>query len=214
MLSLLLYHVAGHAYNDGLSKESLFGFVPISLCFASLGAWGYFLSHVDVDLLGGALTAYFFLAIMFQIAYEGHLKEIQVGERGNLLVRLGARVVLAQEGYDIFDPGMAQLFGVQLKSLNLFVGMALLALNYSVPRLVWFAALCGASVKLLWNLTKFRKWERNKELLRMSVMEIVTIYLPIPLVLGWVEAGILMGFGVTYFFAVNRVLWETPYPRV
>jgi len=59
-----------------------------------------------------------------------------------------------------------------------------------------------------------RDYDRATELKRMSLMEILSIYAPIPLMLPWMDATVLMILGVIYFIGVNRALWGVSYPKV
>jgi len=209
LFSLMLWVSFGHAYNDGLSKESLFSFVPISLCMVGAGLWGWFLSHSTLNLMGWLLIGYYFFTILFQISYSGHLKEIQQKERSNILIKMGAEV---RDG--VFYPGYARIYAWVIKAINLFFGYLLLGLRQGLVRLVFVVILSSLALFILDKLTKPRPYNRGQDLFNMSCMEIVTIYLPIPLVLPWLESIVLMLFGVAYFIALNFWLWGKPYPRV
>jgi len=209
LFSLMLWVAFGHAYNDGLSKESLFSFVPISICMVGAGLWGWFLSHSTLDLMGWLLIGYYFFTILFQISWSGHLKDIQQKERSNILVKMGAEV-----RDDVFYPGASRIYAWVIKAINLYFGYLLLMLNKDLVRLVWVVLLTFLAVVLLDKLTKTRFYDRDKDLFNMSAMEVVTIYLPIPLVLPWLESVVLMLFGIIYFVMFNFWLWSKPYPKV
>lgn len=113
-----------------------------------------------------------------------------------------------------FIPRKAWIYGWVVKSLNLTVGGLLLMENFSLATLAWYMIISGLAVKYLYKLTKSRIYIREKELLNMSLEEVLTIYLPIPLLLPWVEGIILMVMGVAYFFAMNFWLWRAPHPAV
>ena len=213
MAALILWVAFGHAYNDGLSKESLFGFMPISICCTASAAWGWFLSHKSLDNLGLLYLAYVFLTILFQISWSGFIKEMQIGERSNILTRMGALLELTK-GEKEFKPGKSIFYAYFIKVFNLILGGFLLWPLYSWARLIWYVVLVGFASFYLDKLTKPRIYERGKELLSMSIMEILTIYVPIPIMLGVLEASTLCGLGVLYFFSINIMLWGKPYPRV
>ena len=206
--------VSGYAYNCGLSKESLLGFLPISLCFTCLGAWAWFLSHSSIDRLGWLLLAYFFMTILFQICWSGHLKELEVKERSNILTKMGAKVDVTWKGGKVFVPSKAWVYAWFIKAFNIILGGLLCFYNFTLVRLVCWVLLASLTLFYLRELTKPRVYRRNRELLNMSVMEILTIYTPIPLVLPWSEAIILMAVGVVYFFGMNKALWRVSYPAV
>lgn len=210
--SLFLFFVFGVMYNEGLSKESLFGFLAISICFTSLGAYGWFLSHNVLNRLGWLLIFYFFMTILFQISYSGHLKELELKERSNILVKMGASV---EDGN--FHPSYASVYGGVIKFVNVpILGGWLLRVGYGfdIPRLIWLSVMIVLVCRYLFKLIEPRKYQRGKELFNMSIMEILTIYTPIPLVLPWFEAALLMVMGILYFFGTNLALWRTLYPRV
>jgi len=220
IISIFLWWVFGYAYNSGLSKESLLSFLPISICFTAMGAWGWFLSHNSLDRLGWLLLAYFFTTIIFQISWSGHLKELELKERSNVLVKMGAKiekvVAIPAAEFCWFTPGYSVVYGLAVKFINVpILGALILAETLDWTRVLWLGLMvvlvCGWLVKLIVP----RKYIRSKELRNMSVMEILTIYAPIPLVLPWLEATILMLFGVAYFWTANKVLWGVvSHPRV
>ncbi len=206
---LFLFSIFGQAYNDGLSKRTIFAFIPISACFTSLGAWAVFLSHSSLDLRGWILLAYFFMVILFQISYSGCLKELEIKEQSNLLIQLGARI---ENG--IFKGGFAMYYGLITKTINLILGAYLLWLSFSIVKMAWFLFISALALYLTYELVRTKKWNRNKALLQMSLQEIAVIYLPIPILLDPLAAIILMLFGVLYFFGMNKWLWSKEYPAV
>jgi len=143
------------------------------------------------------------------------LKELELRERSNILARMGATLDVTWKGEKVFKPGLAGVYGGVIKFINVpILGALILAERFDICRLLWFGAMILLTSHYLFKLIKPRRYVREKELMAMSCMEIVTIYTPIPLVLGWLEASILMFVGVAYFFAMNRLLWQKPYPRV
>ena len=220
LAAFLLYVVSGYSYNCGLSKESLFGFASISLSFTALGAWAWFLSHGAIGTLGWVLISYVFFTILFQISWSGFIKEMQVRERSNLLIRLGAvlgSMIVGPEqgGRAYFDPGSSIYYGYAVKLANLALGVALLYLMFSWQGLASLLFFGSIALYFLHQLTKRREYERDRELRNMSAMEIATIFLPIPIVVPLAPALALMIFGVAYFWICNKVLWGVAlHPRV
>jgi len=216
VISIFLWWVFGYAYNSGLSKECLLSFLPIAICFTAMGAWGWFLSHNTLDNLGWLLLAYFFITILFQISWSGHLKELELEERSNILVKMGAHIEVCVRKQRWFFPGISFIYGLILKLINVpILGALLLAENFNLTRAFWLAVMLVLSMLFLVKLIAPRRYVRSKELRNMSVMEILTIYTPIPLVLPWLEATILMLFGVAYFWGMNKLLWGVvSHPRV
>jgi len=209
MIFLFLFSVFGQAYNDGLSKRSIFAFVPISACFTSLSLWAWFLSHSNLNFIGWVLIGYFFMVILFQISYSGCLKELEIKEESNLLIKLGARI---EDG--TFKGGFAASYGIFAKSINLALGVYLLWLSYSLMKTLWLLIVVAIASYLTYELVRTRKWNRDKTLLQMSLQEIAVLYLPIPLLLDPFTGIALMIFGVLYFFGMNKWLWSEVYPAV
>lgn len=219
LAAFLIYIVFGYAYDCGLSKESLWGFGAISISFAALATWAWFLSHGTIGSLGWVLVSYVFFTILFQISYSGHLKELGVRERSNLLIRLGATLggFMASEkqgGCVYFAPGKSIYYGYIVKLTNLFLGGVLLYLVFSWQGLVSLIFFGSIALYFLHQLTKRRVYMRDRELLNMSLMEVATIFLPILIVAPFVPALALMVFGFVYFIGMNKLLWAAPHPRV
>ena len=139
---------------------------------------------------------------------------MQVREKSNILTRMGAYLDVGWKGEKTFYPGRAKFYAVFVKTMNLAFGLILLWLHFSQVGLVWFILLGTVIMFNLSETIKVRSYNRRKELLSMSLMEIMTIFLPIPIMLGILESGVLMAAGVMYFFLVNLWIWGTPFPRV
>ena len=220
LFCLLVWLAFAHAYNDGLSKESLFGFMPISICFTAMAGWAWFLSHDSLGGIGIAYLGFVFFTILFQIAWSGHLKEMAVKERGNLLIWLGARLT-PKDTNDVvhltkkFIPGRSKFYGYWMKTSNvLFVWLLLLLVPFHWSLSIWVGTMTTVIGYYLHRLIKERVYVRSAELFNMSIMEVATIFFPIPLLVGWPEGIVLMAFGVAYFFGMNLWLWKASHPRV
>lgn len=230
MFFLIGWVAFGHAYNDGLSKECLFGSLAISLAITCAGAWGWLLSHESLSALGMLYLGYVFFTILYQTSWSGFVKEMQVGEKSNIIAKMGAHLDVNRKGpkqfipgyldfrrttnQKRFIPGKARFYAWFVKGSNLLFGVFLLWLQFTLVRLVIFVILVIPIAFYLTKTTKPRPYNRPKELMQMSMMEILTIYLPIPMLLAPLEAFLLMVGGIIYFFAINKVLWNTPYPKV
>jgi len=203
LIALFTWYTWGMAYNLGLSKVSALGFLPISICFTAMAAWSWLLSHPELGFIGVLWLGYVFFTILFQISYSGFVKELELRERSNILVRMGARL----EG-GRFHPGGAWLYGWAVKLLNLLFGLLLLSWTS-----IGFWSLGAVAVYLLYQLTRPRAYDRARELSMMSLEEIATIYIPLFLLQPF-QAVLLGGLGVVYFYGMNRWLWEASFPRV
>ena len=209
MAALVMWVALGHGYNEGLSKESLFGFISISLCFTSMAAWAWFLGHMELTPLGSLYLLYVFTVILFQISYSGHLKEMGQSERSNILIKMGARL----EG-GRFEPGLAVLYGAAVKLASICVLAQIMGPPLYGPALIWFILTLSGMGAMTTLLCMPRDYDRATELKRMSIMEIISIYAPIPLMLPWSYAIVLMAAGIVYFVEINKLLWGVSYPKV
>lgn len=209
MFCLFMWYSWGTAYNLGLSKVSLLGFLPISICFVFMGGFGWFLSHQQLIPTGLWYLAYTFTVILFQISWSGHLKEMGQAERSNLLIKMGARLVA-----DWFKPGWALFYGLGIKIAGVVVLGRILQLNFTLIRVVWYVLILILTGIMIGLLCFPHTYVREKELKRMSLMEIISIFGPIPLMMPLGHAAFLMMIGAVYFVGVNRLLWGVLYPKV
>ena len=129
LVSIIVWTILGQAYNDGMSKESLLASPIISVMTCAMVAWGWFLSHETLGVVGTLYLIYIFLLIMFQISWDGSLKDIRMPEKSNILVRLGVKIEKKQatihqtdiRGYtsrmvnDLIIPTKAKRYALTLK---------------------------------------------------------------------------------------------------
>ena len=214
LLGIVIYVAFGHAYNDGLSKESQGGFLAISLCFVGLILWSFFLSNAEMTGIFALYVVYTVLTLLFQISYSGFLKEITVGEQSNVLCKMGAHV--DEHGY--YHASYAQIYAYIIKAMTLAIAVIMvLRVVDPLEQLlcgVWLFIMGGLLIKAVSKLCVSREYKRDKELMNMSIVEIITIFIPIPIMIGFVEAGILMFVCVVYFFAMNKLIWKANVPKV
>ena len=203
-----LFMACGFLYNNWLSKTTIWGWIPITVCFTSLS--GYAMS------LAGRINTLYMLYIMFtiwfQIGWSGYLKEIQVEEQANLLRKLGVRV----ENEYLHVPVIAKLFGGAVKAGNVATALLLIrSMDISTASFIAVVILLSIVVYMMFRLLRTRRWDRNDELKKMSIMEIATIYAGMFTVMPIHEATTLAIFGIAWFTAMNKYLWETKLtPRV
>lgn len=218
---LLLYFGFGHAYNDGLGKSTIHSYLPISLSFTSLGLYGWFLSHSELNLFGYLLIAYIFCTILFQIAWSGNLKDMDADEV-NLLRKLGATDIMAdwhtKAGVQL--SGRAQLVGLVMKGMNYVLAFLMILANplfFTFP-FVSFGAVIALFIMLsffTYNLVRRRMTQsRDIMLIQMSMIEIASIYIMLFITVDAIVALALAVYGVTYFFLVNKKIWKFIAPKV
>jgi predicted membrane protein len=187
--------------------------MPITLCFTSFALSAYFLSANSLSDIGLLLAVYLALTILFQIGWEGNLKELEFKGEKNLLRTMGARV---ENG--IFYPEQSGWFGWSIKIMSMLLAVYILSLYSSSILVIGSILFFILIIILTYKLTTERKWDRNKELAKFGAMEICSIYLMVWLsspIIGFETAGFLMLFGLIYYIIMNRILWSTVLgPRV
>ena len=202
-----IFITAGHAYNDGLSKTTVWSFAPITICFTAFALFSYYISATEMSDLMIYVALYFAVTLLFQVSLSGELKEITEKE-ANLLRYLGARV-----SDNRLELGKAKYYGWLVKLVNLGIGCYILfRFDFSWLSIALFALLAALAIYFCHEITKDRIWDRNKSLVHMALEEIATIYI-MPAILiptiGIAASATLMLFGIVYFIIYNIFLWGT-----
>ena len=202
-----IFITAAHAYNDGLSKTTVWSFAPIAICFTAFALFSYYISATKMSDLMFFVALYFAVTWIFQISLSGELKEITEKE-ANLLRYMGAKI-----SNNRLELGKAKYYGWLVKLVNLGVGCYILyRFGFNLLSIALFALLAALAIYFCHELTKDRIWDRNKSLVHMALEEIATIYI-IPTVLipviGIAASATLMLFGIVYFILYNIFLWGT-----
>ena len=211
IIFIFLHTVFGHAYNDSLDKATAFKWIPIGLCYAFLGLGAFFISAVDFNIFVILGAVYVFMQIVFQIGWEGELKDIEATAEASMLRRLKCKLE-----NDIFRcPLKAKIFGYASKIINILVGLIVVLMLDDV---IVYLVFSFVMMELLVELVNDRFYIRHKELVKMSVMEVLTVYAIIVAfspIIGYLEATALMIFGILWFVIFNKILWGTRVgPRV
>lgn len=233
LLNLLMYIAWGHAYNDGLDKNTPHSWLSISMCFTHLAVYGWFLATGSIDwrLLIVALWA--FLTIFYQIAWEGNLKDLwSEAERFNLLKTFGAELLRYGDKWVVKNLKWVALFMTSLRvpvSTSLVLVLAI-TLGWSWGLWTWnnilflvmfILTFIGKSAPALaiQNIMYYELPFKREDLLEyfglaesceffhfMSVLYVMGM--------GWLWT-VLFIYGFTYFYAMNRLLWGSKFgPRV
>lgn len=206
VICLLLWIVAGHGYNDGLSKTLLPSFLPINTSIAFAGLFGYFLAAQEFSMFSLMIALYIFLTIWFETSIEGNLKEIQAREE-NLLVWMGAKC----DGKH-FHPGRyVIIYGFLIKLAAIYIAIVLLR-----GQPLWLGAIALIfqimMIFLALLLMMPQKWNRRTILKYCALEEVLSIYLLCIILLpiiGYLEGLALMIGGIIYFYLFNKVEWGT-----
>lgn len=223
-LCLLSCYASGEAYNSGLSKFTSWRFLPISVCFASLGLFAFYLQAERMTALAALAAVYLYLRIHFQIDVSGNLKEIEhpLEKRYNMLRKLGAEVRQEQlEGFKVikgdllkrFYPGYIPIYAGILTFMEILVGTWIL-IGYTKDLLaaICFAILIGLGIFYVYQLVRKRTWRRNETLKDMAIAEICFIFaLPVALapIIGFLAVFAILLFSIGYYILLNRIEWHT-----
>jgi len=205
----------GHAYNDGLGKTTSLKFLPLALYTIAMASWAYFFVAPAPTRLYWITLFYVFLVGVYEIAYEGELKEIKFPGEANLLRKLGARVVVQAE-LEIFVPTTCtralsySLFAAKcfvIFWLTLVAGISPLYLHV----LATFVLMVFAGHKTK-EITERRYYNHDKDLTNMALVEVFSAFALITAIAplcGWLAAIAVILFSMGYFAGMNRFLWRT-----
>lgn len=209
-----LFLMGGMIYNSGISKVSIWDVIPISLCFASLSLYSYFLVAKEFNVLIILIALYIILLQWFEIGVEGEIKEIEIKDEVNMLTMLGTKC----DG-KTFSMGISIIYPWALKLAGLTVaGYIVYRYTYELLTVILFAIGALLAIYFCYELTKKRKWDRKKALKDMALEEVITIFL-LPLILipiiGSPEVVIILIVSIFYFVGMNSLLWGTRFaPKV
>ena len=200
---------AGTLYNK-VSKTSLTSTFWICLTFSPLFLFSYLSTGGEMDQTAWLIFFFINLQIAFQIGYSGYLKEIGSLEQVNLLRKMGARV---KDG--IFEPKYTLIFGSLLRGATIIL---LVLIASELIEWILVLSFFAVSQVFVFMIMKRRKWERDKDLIRMSLVEALTYFtLPVAIgsIIGWDAVAFLIIFPLIWFVMWNRLIWGTKFtPRV
>ena len=218
LISLLFYAIFGHAYNDGLDKNTSLSFLPISLCFTSLTAYGWFLGSNSINTFFILLLIWAFLTIFYQIAWEGNLKDLYNPSelQFNMVRKLMKKVKL--KNISIFMTTIRGLIN------TLILVLLSLQLGINVFFIIMFLLLTFIEVRSIINIHKivinedFSHFARNEllenfgkaeafEFFRISTLLLLTQY--------WYMFIVIVVYGLVWFITMNKLLFGSRFgPRV
>ena len=200
---------AGTLYNK-VSKTSLTSTFWICLTFSPLFLFSYLSTGGEMDQTAWLIFFFINLQIAFQIGYSGYLKEIGSLEQINLLRKMGARV---KDG--IFEPKYTLIFGSLLRGATIIL---LVLIASELIEWILVLSFFAVSQVFVFMIMKRRKWERDKDLIRMSLVEALTYFtLPVAIgsIIGWDAVAFLIIFPLIWFVMWNRLIWGTKFtPKV
>lgn len=225
---LMSYVAFGHAYNDGLDKNTSHSWISISLCFTSLTLYGWFLGTSSFNIITLLVALWAFLTIFYQIAWEGNLKDLwNPAEKHNLLRRIGITI---WDGRIVYVRPGAYRLSFAMLSLRIFVNpiiillMALfLIVTYSPTILdqilfaVVFLTLTVLESIFVYRIHVVRE-DRYMLLEYFGKAEAIVFFQFMTLLylvgLGYMFI-ILVLYGIVYFVLMNKFLWGSRFgPKV
>ena len=219
LMSLIGYIVFGHAYNDGLDKNTSHSWISISLCFTSLALYGWFLGTGEVNAITVLIAVWAFLTIVYQIAWEGNLKDLwNPAEKHNLL---RTWVEYDWSGTPIKFTSKAVSFGfmaIRLGWNTVILGMIAYYLNAGLMNWIMYVAFTfieTLAVIDIHDTAEHSLWSRDVLLERFGVAEAVEFFRLIAISLQPAIVLTLVSYGLLYFVLMNRLLWGSKFgPKV
>jgi 4-hydroxybenzoate polyprenyltransferase len=205
----LIFGVTGFAYNCGLSKVTVWKFLPISTCFAALSAYAFFLMADTINDLFIMVFIFIFLAEVFQTAILSDQKDIETNFEINFLKYLGTKIS-NDKIYMSFSSKVVSWF---IKLLNLAIGLYIfISTEINIAILFFIILFMLIIVYYTYKIIHDTEWGRYKKIKYYSYEEISTIiFLLIILIpyMGLLEVLIITLFLPSYFVIFCKINWGT-----
>jgi hypothetical protein len=207
----ILYAIGGHAYNDGLDRSTILGFIPYTLSYTSLCAASYFLHATIISPLFLLAIIYIILVEIFENAWETPQKDITVDKERNFLRTLGVKVDKGK-----FKCSMkGRLFAYVIK-IGSFVPLFLTGLINITLSVVGISILCLLMLDVVFVVLLVERTEYNHQRdINFSLVVDLSSLLVLPLVfvevIGPAAAASMIIYGIAWFIIFNYFLWESIY---
>ena len=209
LICLALYVQLGHSYNDGLNKVTIWKWLPEALCYMFLAGYAYFIGGSEVTFIFQLSLLYMFLVIMYQIYWEGELKEILFFEEVNILRHFGVRV----ENDTLFIPRWLQASSYLINIIKLVVGYVVVYLVSGLLGVVIYTVGAAITMYYVHKMTKApRKYIHDKELEYMGNAEAFNLVMFTIAVMAKTIQSLLFGiflalFSIGWYFIFNKIQW-------
>lgn len=206
---MLVYIVCGHVYNDGLDHATVWSFFPLSLSYTALCWSMYFISSTAITETFLFALGYLFLVELFEILWEGNLKDIANPAEVNLLRSIGVKVDKGKLRIPIRAAALA--CGVRLLSLALLFATGYIDIKLSITGLTTLVLMMTVVIMMIF-LVMPRAYDHTSDLRNSALEEIGAIFLlPVVLapVIGDIEVFVLLVYAFLWFVIFNRFVWKT-----
>jgi hypothetical protein len=206
---LLVYAVAGHAYNDGLNKSTVLSFIPYTLSYASLCAFSYYVFALSATTLFFLSLAYMILTLMFTAGWEIPLKDITLEKERNLLRKLKVKVEKGK-----FKSSIAgRLFGYVLKIASVVV-LFLTGLISITASVTGVSTLIVLVLVIVFAILMIENREHNyeRDIIYIALSDLSSAFLlPVVLVavIGGIEVMSMISYAIIWFIIFNELTWSS-----
>jgi hypothetical protein len=211
---LVIFVIAGHAYNDGLDRSTIWGFVPYTLSYSSLCTAFYFLGTTAITPYFDLAIIYIVLVELFESGWEIPLKDITVDKERNLLRTLGVKVEKSK--FKCTMKGRLFAYGTKLGSyiilyILFLTGLITIALNVIGISILSLLMLNVVFAVLLVERTDY---DHQRDLNFSLVVDISSLLL-LPLVfielIGPAAVSSMIIYAIAWFIIFNYYLWKSIY---
>jgi hypothetical protein len=208
---LILYAIAGHAYNDGLDRSTIWGFIPYTLSYTSLCTASYFLFATTITPYFDLAIIYIILVEIFELGWENPLKDITVDKERNFLRRLGVKVDKGK-----FKCSMkGRIFAYVIK-IGSFIPLFLTLLIKITLDVVGIMVLSLLMLDVVFAVLLVERTEYNHQRdLNFSLVVDLSSLLLLPLVfvsvIGALAAASMIVYAIVWFIMFNYFMWESIY---
>ena len=197
---------AGMLYNR-TCKKSLFAPLYITAAFTSIPLFTYFSQASVWNLPIIVVAIYTIFLMLFQIAFEGYLKDLQ-SDPVNLLRKWGATV---KDGK--LDLGKQGVLWSLVKFGNILVGMCYFFLIGTVESTTFllYGLLC-VGIAIAYTLLVQKEYNNKRVTSNAARMEILTYFaliVALETVFGWTITVILLVYPILWFACLNKLTWKT-----
>jgi len=230
IFGLLLHIVWGHAYNDGLDKQHSHSWFPIAMCYAGLMLFGWFMASSSFSITALLLYIWIIAAILYQIGWEGNLKDVwNPSERLNLARQLGVKTITKDGTTYIVAPTHVNMMFAFVRAVAESILILLMAWSLNALNIIFLVGFTITMIPELYAVDKIYAIVSGKEPLmplRQNLLEafgiaeafnffrVITVYMATSIT-ALIIGLALIAAGMLYFVALNKYLWGSRFgPKV